>query len=163
MIYVSLTILIILNILFAFYLFKILIDLKKQIESIEIPPFEEQKKVQKSLRDLIAAGETVATKIAEGLFEERVRAETAVKNLKDFNDKLLKNIDQAEKSVQLLEGYLQQTSAMPSSQKRYTEVIKLSNQGLSPDEISSKLSIPFGEVELLLRLNKVWVIFPLFY
>ena len=155
MIYVSLTILIILNILFAFYLFKILIDLKKQIESIEIPPFEEQKKVQKSLRDLIAAGETVATKIAEGLFEERVRAETAVKNLKDFNDKLLKNIDQAEKSVQLLEGYLQQTSAMPSSQKRYTEVIKLSNQGLSPDEISSKLSIPFGEVELLLRLNKV--------
>lgn len=91
--------------------------------------------------------------------EQRELREIGELVLKRIDRKIseLKAIEKAiDEKIEILKAFLEKAEELSQRDIRKEEIVSLYRKGLKIDDIASSLQIPSGEVELILRLCKIY-------
>lgn len=132
---VEVLILVILGILFSYIVKKMEVRIK-QLEN----RVRHLSTISRYFPEFIEKGETITKSITEDLLLKQ--------------DVLKKLIAEAEKASEKLSYVEEKIKEKKLDKTTIDKVLILVNQGFTPGEISPKLNIPLGEIELIIKLRK---------
>lgn len=132
---VEVVILVILGILFSYIVKKMEVRIK-QLEN----RVRHLSTISRYFPEFIEKGETITKSITEDLLLKQ--------------DVLKKLIAEAEKASEKLSYVEEKIKEKKLDKTTIDKVLILVNQGFTPGEISPKLNIPLGEIELIIKLRK---------
>lgn len=114
---------------------------------------QELKELRISLNKLLKE----AVEISSNLSDDIENKQTIVNEFFARIDREKQCILKSAEKLNNLSSGIKSSHAIPLSENsddRYSEPLRLAKMGVSPEEISRKVNIPLGEIELLLSLRK---------
>lgn len=118
------------------------------------------KELYDNFEDLIDRCEVEGGKMLENMEDERLKIESSLDNLKSndiVNKKLEWEKNQKTDEMQEVVNKIERPYSpelQDHLQNKYFEIYKLADSGKTPKQIEKDLSIPLGEIELILSLRK---------
>ena len=114
----------------------------------------EMTQLRKSLEKLLLESARVSIELGDAAELSKREIKTLYSKLKQKEKLLTGSLDQNETSVNESDALVQKNKPGENNIDRYSEVLYLRKMGLSPNEISRKIGIPIGEIELVLSLRQ---------
>lgn len=138
-----------------FYIFDLKNRKKNEKLNVNLKIKETQELVQ-SLDQLITESERASIDISDKALFSQKNIQELLDQLEIKKKELQEETKKAESIIIQIKNQLETDSnkndSIPSEEDKYSEAAKLAKIGLNAEEISRKLDLPIGEVELILHL-----------